>query len=56
MPRTFKHALKHPVRYSTGRVEVKVVELLCFEKMSNEEKIIHIIEFLSKKADWESWS
>ena len=23
--------------------------------MSNEEQSIHIIEFLSEKADWESW-
>ena len=24
--------------------------------MSNEEKRIHVIEFLSKKTDWENWS
>ena len=30
--------------------------IFIFEKISNEEKSIHIIELLAKKADWESLS
>ena len=30
--------------------------LIIFEKISTEEKSIHIIQFLGEKADWESWS
>ena len=48
---------------STGRVEVTItVEIwwgkfsYFFEKLSNEEKSFHNIEFLGKKTDWDSWS
>ena len=27
-----------------------------FERISNREKSIHIIDFMGKKAEWESWS